>query len=192
MLEVYAYMCVCTSVLVLLHARWLLWKNINVPRLCRHRLCSETSWLLVVKLVCNGTYLRSQEKLIWGNSWWRVSSWSLPHSRPCFLAPSSKLCHNWLCHWRGVPHLHAAIHLRCQHALKGLGTNKTVEATWRRSTHINIRRVCPSNISFQTLVLFVMAYAVWAVMKEMPDMIQVTCYKHTAVWAPRVWQRPMA
>ena len=44
-------------------------------------------------------------------------------------APSSKLCQIWLRHWRGTLYLHAAVHRRGQHPPKGLGTDKTVEAT---------------------------------------------------------------
>ena len=51
------------------------------------------------------------------------------HSKHCFLAPSSKLCQNWLRHWRGTLYRRAAIHQCGQHPPKGLGTSKTVEAT---------------------------------------------------------------
>ena len=50
------------------------------------------------------------------------------HSKHHFLAPSSKLCQNWLHHRRGALYLHATVHWCCQHPLKGLGTNMSVEA----------------------------------------------------------------
>lgn len=65
---------------------------------------------------------------------------SPPHSEHCFLTPSSKPCQNCLCHWRGTFHLCAAVHWRCQHPLKVLGTNETME-TYQPSTHINMRHV---------------------------------------------------
>ena len=37
------------------------------------------------------------------------------HSEHRFPAPSSKLCHNWLRHWKGI-----LAQRRCQHPLKGL------------------------------------------------------------------------
>ena len=43
----------------------------------------------------------------------------------------------------GTLYLRAAIHRRCQRPPKGLGTNKTVEASWRQSTHVIMRRVRP-------------------------------------------------
>ena len=52
------------------------------------------------------------------------------HSEHCFLAPSSKLCHNiWLRHWRGTLYLRAAVQRRGQRPPKGSGTNMTVKAT---------------------------------------------------------------
>ena len=51
------------------------------------------------------------------------------HSEHHFPAPSSKLCQIWLRHWRGTLNLPAAVHRRGQRPLKGLGTDKTVEAT---------------------------------------------------------------
>ena len=55
--------------------------------------------------------------------------------RDRLLAPSSRLCHIWLCHWRGTLYLRAAVHWSCQHPLKGLGTNKTVEASKHTHKH---------------------------------------------------------
>ena len=57
---------------------------------------------------------------------------------------------------------HAAVHGRGQRPPKGSGTNMTVEATKRPSTHVNMRRIHPgkkkSSISIQTiLVLFELA-----------------------------------
>ena len=46
-----------------------------------------------------------------------------------FPAPSSKLCQISLRHWRGTLYLRAAVHRRGQRPPKGLGTNKTAEAT---------------------------------------------------------------
>ena len=47
-----------------------------------------------------------------------------PHSPILtFHQPFSKLCHDWLRHWRGTPYLHASGHRRCQRPPKGLGTN---------------------------------------------------------------------
>ena len=46
-----------------------------------------------------------------------------------FPAPSSRLRQNWLRHWRGTLYLRAAVHWRSQRPPKGLGTDKTVEAT---------------------------------------------------------------
>ena len=37
----------------------------------------------------------------------------------------------------------ATVHRRCQRPSEGLGTNKTVKETWRRSTHVNTERICP-------------------------------------------------
>ena len=65
------------------------------------------------------------------------------HSEHRFPVPSSKLCQNWLRHWRGTLCPRAAVHQRCLRPPKGLGTNKTVEATWRPCTHVNTRRVHP-------------------------------------------------
>ena len=69
--------------------------------------------------------------------------WVSAHSGHRFPAPSSKLCQNWLRHWRGTLYLHAAVHQCGQRPVKILGTNKTVEATWCQSTHVNVRRICP-------------------------------------------------
>ena len=66
------------------------------------------------------------------------------HFEHRFPAPSSKLCQNWLRHWRGTLYLRAAVHRRCQGPPNGLGTNntdKTVEEAYRRSTRVNTRRV---------------------------------------------------
>ena len=49
--------------------------------------------------------------------------------RAFFPAPSSRLYHNWLRHWSGTPSLRAPVHRRRDRPPKGLGTNKTVEAT---------------------------------------------------------------
>ena len=51
--------------------------------------------------------------------WW----WCLTHST--LLAPSSKVCQNWLHHWRGTLYLQADVHQCCKRPLKGVGTNKT-------------------------------------------------------------------
>ena len=64
--------------------------------------------------------------------------------RTSFAAPpSTKLCQNWLHHWRGTLYLYAAVHWCGQRPLKGLGTSKTVEATQYPSTHVNMRRIHP-------------------------------------------------
>ena len=95
-----------------------------------------------------------------------------PHSKYRFLAPSSKLCQNWLHHWRGTLYLHAAVLWCCRWAVKGLGTDKTVEATELPSMHINMRCVQPwvekkSFVLIPTiLVLFVLVYEMWTVIKE--------------------------
>ena len=70
---------------------------------------------------------------------------------------------------------------------------KTVEATQHPSTRVNIRHIRPrfkkkdkkrSSISVQTfLVLFALAWATWAVIAEMPDILWVVWYKLTATWA---------
>ena len=63
-------------------------------------------------------------------------------------------------------YLRAAVYRRCRRPLKGLGSNKTVEATQRTgpSTYVNIRRIHvgykkkKSSVSIQTiLVLFELA-----------------------------------
>jgi len=54
---------------------------------------------------------------------------STSSSKHRFPAPSSKLCQNWLRHWRGTLYLRAAVHWRGQRPPKGSGTNMTVEAT---------------------------------------------------------------
>ena len=60
--------------------------------------------------------------------WSTVVVWyNLSHSEHRFPAPSSKLCQNWLCRWRGNLYLRAAVHRRGQRPPTGLGTNKTVE-----------------------------------------------------------------
>ena len=46
-------------------------------------------------------------------------------------------------HWRGTLCLRAAVHRRCPRPPKGLGTDKTVEATQRQSTHMNARLISP-------------------------------------------------
>ena len=88
-----------------------------------------------------------------------------------FPAPSSKLYQEWLRHWRGALNLQGferfeefywSVHCRCRRPPKGLGTNKTVEATQRPSTHVNMRRVRSGyekcSVSSQTiLVSFVLA-----------------------------------
>ena len=51
------------------------------------------------------------------------------HCEHRFSAPSSKLCQIWLHHSRGTLYLRKAVHRCSQHPLKGLGTDKTVEAT---------------------------------------------------------------
>ena len=66
-----------------------------------------------------------------------------PHSKHHFPAPSSKLCQNWLCRWRGTLYLHAAACQCCQHLLNGLGTNKIVEVMQHPSMHINMRCIHP-------------------------------------------------
>ena len=52
----------------------------------------------------------------------------------------SKLRQNWFRYWRGTAYLRAAVHRRSQRPPKGFGTNKTVEATQRRSMHVNMGR----------------------------------------------------
>ena len=79
---------------------------------------------------------------------------------------------------QSILYLCAGVHRRCQRLPKGLGTtDKTVKATQLPSTHVNMRRVRPgtqvSSVSIKTiLVLFVTAKAMWAVIKETPDIIQ--------------------
>ena len=46
------------------------------------------------------------------------------HTEHRFQAASSKLCQNWLRHWRGTLYLHAFVHLRGQRSSKGLGITK--------------------------------------------------------------------
>ena len=62
-------------------------------------------------------------------------------------------------------YLRAAVHGRCQRAPKGLDTaNKTVEATWRLSTHLNITRPPwvgnKSSVSIQTMFGFICATSI--------------------------------
>ena len=62
-------------------------------------------------------------------------------------------------------YLRAAAHGRCQRAPKGLDTaNKTVEATWRLSTHLNITRPPwvgnKSSVSIQTMFGFICATSI--------------------------------
>ena len=59
---------------------------------------------------------------------WRGGHWRLlwsqvppPRKKHCdhdpslaFRHPSSKICHNWLRRWRGIPYLRVSIHQRCQ------------------------------------------------------------------------------
>ena len=64
------------------------------------------------------------------------------HSKPRFPAPSSKLCQNWLRHWRGTFYLRTAVQ-RCQRPPKGLDTSKIVKKKKKkkktcRSTHLKI------------------------------------------------------
>ena len=68
---------------------------------------------------------------------------SIAHSEHRFPAPSSKLCKNWLRHWRGTLYLRAAVHRRGQRPPKVLGTDMTAEAAYRPSTHANMRRIHP-------------------------------------------------
>ena len=70
-----------------------------------------------------------------------ISALFLSHSEHRFSATSSKLCQNWLRHWRGTLYLRAAVHRCCQHPPKY--TNISVEASWSPSTHVNMRRVRP-------------------------------------------------
>ena len=58
-------------------------------------------------------------------------------------SPVFWLCQSWLRHWRGTLYLCAAVQRHGQCPLKGLGTDKTVEATWRPSTQLNVRRIHP-------------------------------------------------
>ena len=60
---------------------------------------------------------------------WLVCMCACAHSEHHFPAPSSKLCQIWLRHWRGTLYLRAAVHRHGQCPPKGLGTDKTVEAT---------------------------------------------------------------
>ena len=57
------------------------------------------------------------------------------HCKHCFPAPFSKLCQNWLCHWRGIIHLCTAVQYprthvngRCIHP----GLKKEVLSQFRR------------------------------------------------------------
>ena len=49
---------------------------------------------------------------------------------------SSTILQSCLHHWRGTLHLYAAVHQCCQRPPKGLGSNKTVEATQCRSLQL--------------------------------------------------------
>ena len=53
---------------------------------------------------------------------------TVPHSKPGFLASYSKLCLNWLRHWRGL-FISSTVHRCCQHSPKGWDTNESVKAT---------------------------------------------------------------
>ena len=57
----------------------------------------------------------------------RCSSGDDPHSESRFPAPSSRLCHNWIRHWRGTLYLRTSVHRRCQRSPKDLGARKTVD-----------------------------------------------------------------
>ena len=58
---------------------------------------------------------------------------------------------------------HLSMHRCCQRPLKGLGTDNTVKATWRRSTQVNMKRVPPrvklSSVLIQTS--FGLLYLCW-------------------------------
>ena len=82
-------------------------------------------------------------------------TWLHPHSKHGFSASSSKLCQNWLHHWKGYLYrLYAAVHRCFQHVPKGL---ENVAATQRPNIHINMRCICPrykkSSISVQTILI---------------------------------------
>ena len=69
-----------------------------------------------------------RERTAKGESNWGPFFLSFCCSEHCFSAPSSKLCQNWLRHWRGTLFLRTAVYRLCQHLPKSVGTNKTVEA----------------------------------------------------------------
>ena len=64
-----------------------------------------------------------------GDGGWGGGAEGESHSEHRFPAPSSKLCQILLRHCRGTLYLRAAVHRRGQRPPKGLGTDKTVEAT---------------------------------------------------------------
>ena len=99
--------------------------------------------------------------------------------------------------WRGTLYLRAAVYRRWQRPPKGLGTDKT-ERNIAPNMYVIMRRVRPgsknnnnnnqkthNSVLIQTIsVLFVLMLAMWAVMKETPDLIWVLSYRLTAIWAP--------
>ena len=118
------------------------------------------------------------------------------HSTPGIPAPSSKLCHDWLRHWRCTNiYLRAAVHRLCQRSPKGLGTNKTESNTASKHARkhegrpLRIKQI--SSISIQTiLVLFCDG------VNDMDGYKRNTRYNWnyllqlTAIWAPVLvsWQ----
>ena len=74
-----------------------------------------------------------------------VSNWVIElnaHFKLDALAPSSKLCQNWLHHWRDTLYLHAAVHRSCQHHPNCLGTNMTVSVRLRATFEHISKHTC--------------------------------------------------
>ena len=110
-----------------------------------------------------------------------------------FFLPKAKPAHKVLRHWRSTLHIRAAVHRGCQRPPKGLGTNETGndmtskharkhEARPPRLKKREKRKRFPSRL--KRFGLFLLANATGPVIKETHDITWVTCYKHTAIWAP--------
>ena len=96
---------------------------------------------------------RTQNRVLWGAAEPACSLYypqhgigkacTAPSSKHCLLPPSSKLCQNWLRLWGGTLYLCAAVHQCGLYRPKCRGANKTSEATWHPSTHVNVTHICP-------------------------------------------------
>ena len=88
---------------------------------------------------------------------------SCSYSEHRFPVPSSKLCQNWLCHWRGALRGHAAVPWYCQCPLKGLVQDwKTVNNAVSKHTHKQC--LCtPENSAVQKLsvVIIMRCVCLW-------------------------------